>query len=117
VASAAEINELAAEYCHDTKLKAKDIIAVWKETHGAELKLSEAVGCDHCNNSGYTGRIGLHELLVVSPTIREEMLRRANARELRATAIRDGMRTLKQDGIEKVFAGLIDIREVRAAAS
>ncbi len=117
VAGAEEINELAAEYCHDTKLKPKEIIAAWKESHGAELKLSEAAGCGQCNNSGYMGRVGLHELLVVSPTIREEMLRRANARELRATAIRDGMRTLKQDGIEKVLAGITDLHEVRAAAS
>jgi len=66
--------------------------------------------------TGYRGRMGLHELLVITPEIRKMMLRRAPASELRAVAIHGGMRTLKQDGIAKCLAGHTDIHEVRAAA-
>jgi type II secretory ATPase GspE/PulE/Tfp pilus assembly ATPase PilB-like protein len=116
-ASTQEIKELADEYCYDTALEPREIIADWKKRFGTKLALHDAKGCTYCHNTGYHGRIGLHELLVVSPSIREDMLRRANARELRTAAIAQGMRTLKQDGIEKCLAGLTDIHEVRAAAS
>jgi type II secretory ATPase GspE/PulE/Tfp pilus assembly ATPase PilB-like protein len=79
--------------------------------------MHHAVGCDRCLKTGYRGRMGLHELFVATPEIREMMLRRAPASELRAASMRDGMRTLKQDGIEKFLAGLTDLHEVRAAAS
>jgi type II secretory ATPase GspE/PulE/Tfp pilus assembly ATPase PilB-like protein len=58
----------------------------------------------------------LFELLTVTADMRQMMLRRASAAELRATAIANGMRTLKQDGIEKVLTGDTDLHEVRAAA-
>jgi len=111
-----EIEALAEEYCYDTDLKPADILAEWQKRFGTQTYTYEAKGCDQCRKTGYRGRIGLFELLTVTADMRKMMLRRASAAELRATAIADGMRTLKQDGIEKVLAGDTDLHEVRAAA-
>ena len=66
-----------------------------------------------CNKSGCRGRVGIHELLIASKEIQELILNRAHVEEIRGTAINEGMRTLKQDGIGKVFKGLTDMSEVR----
>lgn len=113
----AEVEALAEEYCYDTELKPAQVIAEWRQTYGDSLTVYEAHGCADCRNTGYRGRIGLHELLVATPKLRQMMVRRASASELKAEAIRGGMRTLKHDGIEKCLAGNTDIHEVHAAAS
>jgi type II secretory ATPase GspE/PulE/Tfp pilus assembly ATPase PilB-like protein len=115
-ATAAEIQQFADEYCYESDLQPQSVIARWNEIYGARLVLHEPKGCDFCRKTGYRGRIGLFELLVVTPDMRQMMLRRAPASELRGLAMRNGMRTLKQDGIEKSLAGDTDIHEVRAAA-
>ena len=78
--------------------------------------MHEAKGCDFCRRTGYRGRIGLFELLIVTPEMRRMMLKRASAAELRTYAMSNGMLTLKQDGIEKCLTGDTDLHEVRAAA-
>jgi type II secretory ATPase GspE/PulE/Tfp pilus assembly ATPase PilB-like protein len=93
------------------------VAAEWCARSGARLTIYEARGCEVCRGTGYRGRIGMHELLVATPEIRQMMLQHASASELRAAGVRNGMRTLKQDGIEKCLAGLTDIHEVRAAAT
>ncbi|MGB7066695.1 MAG: type IV-A pilus assembly ATPase PilB, partial [Syntrophobacteria bacterium] len=65
------------------------------------------------NDSGYRGRAGIHELLVASPEIKELIQNRAHMEEIRRAAVNEGMRTLKQDGIRKVFEGLTDFTQVR----
>ena len=114
--SASEMDSLAQEYCHDTPLDPAEVIAAWR-TREAGLLLYSAKGCEGCGQSGYRGRSGLHELLVATPELRQMTQRRASASELRAVALRAGMRTLKQDGIEKCLLGLTDLQEVRAVAS
>jgi type II secretory ATPase GspE/PulE/Tfp pilus assembly ATPase PilB-like protein len=71
-------------------------------------------GCVHCDHHGYRGRLGLHELMRADEPLREGVRRRAPAAELQSAALHAGMRTLRQDGIEKVWAGLTSIEEVRA---
>ncbi len=115
-APAAEIAQLAEEYCYDSILQPQSIIAGWKEQFGGRIVLHDAKGCDFCRKTGYRGRVGLFELLVVTPDMRQMMLRRAPASELRTLAMDNGMRTLKQDGLDKALSGETDIREVRAAA-
>jgi type II secretory ATPase GspE/PulE/Tfp pilus assembly ATPase PilB-like protein len=111
-----EIEALAEEYCFDTHLQPAAVLAEWQRRFGAQTYTYEAKGCDACRKTGYRGRIGLFELLTVTPEMRQMILRRASAAELRATAIINGMRTLKQDGVEKVLTGDTDLHEVRAAA-
>ena len=77
------------------------------------ITLYRARGCPACGGCGYAGRIGLHELMIGSDACKQRILRRAPVDELLASALDDGMRTLKMDGIEKVLAGLTDMRQVR----
>jgi general secretion pathway protein E len=72
----------------------------------------QGVGCDRCQETGYLGRTGLYELLIVDDTIREAFLERRNLRELRSVAIEQGMRTLRLDGIEKIRQGITTPAEV-----
>ncbi len=69
-------------------------------------------GCDHCKNTGYKGRTALFELMDVNDPIREMILNKASASAIRLAAQRAGMRTLRDAGIQKVFAGLTTIEEV-----
>ena len=73
-----------------------------------------AKGCDTCNDSGYKGRVGLHELLVGSDPVKKLIQEKARVAEILACALNEGMRTLKMDGIEKVMQGITDIKQVRA---
>jgi type II secretory ATPase GspE/PulE/Tfp pilus assembly ATPase PilB-like protein len=82
-------------------------------SYSNDLKLHRGRGCTECNNSGYRGRVGIHEVLIASKEIKEFILNRAHVEEIRRTAINEGMRTLKQDGIRKVFEGLTDFTQVR----
>jgi type II secretory ATPase GspE/PulE/Tfp pilus assembly ATPase PilB-like protein len=77
------------------------------------ITLARAVGCSNCLNSGYSGRLGIHELLVCSDSIKELIKKRTDTVKIRKQAIDDGMVTLKQDGILKVMQGLTDIHEIR----
>ena len=73
----------------------------------------KTVGCDDCSNTGFRGRVGLHELMTASDALKKNIQERARVAEMLVTALSDGMRTLKQDGIEKVLQGITDIHQVR----
>lgn len=76
--------------------------------------LYRAVGCEHCAKTGYKGRVGLHELLIGSDEIKKKIQEHGRVAELFAVALAQDMRTLKQDGIEKVLQGITDMSQVRA---
>ena len=78
-----------------------------------ELSLNKPAGCDDCNGYGYRGRMALHELLMGTDEIKLLIQNAAKVDEIRAQAIKDGMTTLKQDGIEKIFKGHLDLLQVR----
>jgi type II secretory ATPase GspE/PulE/Tfp pilus assembly ATPase PilB-like protein len=78
-----------------------------------DLKLSRPNGCESCGRSGYSGRTGIHELLMGTDDMKRLIQRKASMEEIRNQAIRDGMTTLKQDGIEKIFKGECDLIQVR----
>ena len=69
-------------------------------------------GCADCGGSGYTGRIGIHEVLVATDELRAAILERKAARDLRRIAIAQGMRTLHEDGLEKARSGITSRAEV-----
>ena len=74
---------------------------------------TEYLGCKSCNNSGYRSRMALHELLMGTDEIKRLIQSKARVDEIRSQAIKDGMTTLKQDGIEKIFTGSLDLLQVR----
>lgn len=75
-------------------------------------KFYGAQGCDVCNQTGYHGRIGIYEVLVVDATIRDAFVRKASADEIKALAITNGMTPMINDGIIKAHRGLTTIEEV-----
>jgi len=81
--------------------------------YSPDLKLYAPVGCDQCNGTGYKGRMGIHELMDGTKEIKRMIKRQASAEELFVQAKKEGMSTLMQDGIIKVFNGHTDISEVR----
>lgn len=123
--SPAELEELAAEYIYsaEERLPAKSekeaIIADWRQRLGAgsPVALWRAPGCEHCNREGYRGRVAIFELMEITPRIRTAIAHRASASEMQKIAISEGMRTLKQDGIEKALLGLTDMAQVRAVCT
>ncbi|MFA7405759.1 MAG: ATPase, T2SS/T4P/T4SS family [Pelobacteraceae bacterium] len=78
-----------------------------------DVVMFRAVGCDRCGHTGYRGRLGIHEVLECTDVLRTLIKRRADTDNVREQAAHDGMTTLKQDGIIKVFQGITDIHEVR----
>jgi len=82
--------------------------------YSPQFRLYRPKGCSKCNNSGYKGRMGIHELLVATDEMKRKIQKREPIEELRKQAMRDGMTTLLQDGIQKVIKGITDFKQVRA---
>ncbi|MEE8206469.1 MAG: pilus assembly protein, partial [Nitrospinaceae bacterium] len=79
-----------------------------------DLRLKKPVGCAKCNDTGYAGRTGLHEVLEGKDDIKRMIMQNSLVEEIRAQAVKDGMTTLKQDGILKIFKGDCDLKQVLA---
>jgi type IV pilus assembly protein PilB len=77
-----------------------------------DIEAYEPVGCVRCGGMGYRGRIGLFEVMMMSPEIRALTLQRASADQIAAVAVREGMRRLREDGLDKVKSGLTSMAEV-----
>ncbi|MBE3584726.1 MAG: type II secretion system ATPase GspE [Thermoanaerobacter sp.] len=73
-------------------------------------------GCEHCNHTGYRGRIAVHEVLVVTPALQRLILKGVSTEELRREALRQGMVSLKEDGLRKVREGITTIAEIMRVA-
>ena len=89
----------------------------WLKDFGHEGKLTQysAPGCSHCQGTGLRGRLGIHELLMVTPGLRHLIQTGGRTEQLLFEGVKNGqMRTLRQDGILKVLSGLTTIEEVRA---
>ena len=78
-----------------------------------EIYTENPNGCDYCNNTGYKGRMAVHELLEVSEKVKKLILKGANAEEIKLEAIQEGMRTLYEDGLVKIGKGMTSIEEVK----
>jgi len=102
-----EYDELVREYGQEDFERAVNI------PYTDDLVICRPKGCPDCNNTGYRGRMGLHELLMGTDTIKEKIQARARMTEIRDLALLEGMTTLKQDGIAKIFEGHCDLLEVR----
>ncbi|MDZ7589523.1 MAG: ATPase, T2SS/T4P/T4SS family [Rubrivivax sp.] len=120
-ASAEDEAELLGDYMFamngmDQAPTGEDVLAGWRQRFGSQGKLAlyRPVGCEKCDKTGYRGRAGIHELMMVSRTLRHLIQTGGRADDLLRHGLADGMRTLRQDGIEKVLAGVTTIEEVRA---
>jgi type IV pilus assembly protein PilB len=77
-----------------------------------DIEAYEPVGCGRCGATGYRGRVGIYEVMSVSEEIRSLTLSRAASEQIGAVAAREGMRRLRDDGLDKVKAGLTSIAEI-----
>jgi len=127
VAAQDEIKLLLEEYCQelkntegwkrDPKAAYEGIYREWVKTFAddkGQFTLYTPVGCEVCSGTGYKGRAGLHELLLGSDLIKKLIQEHSRVADILAAALNEGMRTLKQDGVEKVLQGVTDMHQVRA---
>ncbi len=81
-----------------------------------ELMLYEPAGCALCGNTGYYGRTGIYEIMVMTPAIRELINHRGNASQIHELAVREGMRTLHQNAVRYVLEGITSLSELKKIA-
>lgn len=124
---AAEMKHFLEEYCEelrntaDFKVDAEGamdrVFKGWIKAYADDkgrFTLYRPKGCPDCSNTGYRGRLGLHELMLGTDRIKKNIQERERVATMLATALEEGMRTLKMDGMEKVLSGLTDMKQVRA---
>jgi type IV pilus assembly protein PilB len=96
-----------------TDIPVNDEIAEYLTMHGITAsQVRHGKGCDKCRKTGYSGRSGLYELLVLDDHLRDQIARNPNVTEFRRTCTGRGMVTLREDGFKKVAAGLTTVEEV-----
>jgi type IV pilus assembly protein PilB len=78
----------------------------------AKAKFSKGKGCSNCNRSGYRGRVGIYELMLMTSRIREMAFQGASSQQIRKVAVAQGMHTLFDDGIDKAIKGITTLEEV-----
>jgi type II secretory ATPase GspE/PulE/Tfp pilus assembly ATPase PilB-like protein len=116
-------DELLADYMQafgkEPPVSSASVLAGWMQRNSRDgrLMMHHSPGCKECGDTGYKGRAGIHELMVVSRELRRLVQTRASADVIQHVALAEGMRTLRQDGIDKVIAGLTSIEEVRATSN
>lgn len=81
-----------------------------RQAHGAEVY--KAQGCNRCSNTGYKGRIAVHEVMVITDDLRRAIMSQVTSMELKQIGIRGGMKTLRQNALRKLLRGETDILEV-----
>jgi len=124
---AAELTAFLREYCDelmntsrfkaDPKGSMEAVYKDWVKTFGndkGQLTFYKPVGCDKCGGTGFKGRCGLHELLIATDKLKKLIQEHSRVAEMLAQCLEDGMRTLKQDGMEKCLMGVTHMKEVRA---
>jgi type II secretory ATPase GspE/PulE/Tfp pilus assembly ATPase PilB-like protein len=115
-------NEYAEELQHSQAWKEDfggeliKLVESWHDEFGKDgtIKFYRPAGCEKCNQTGYKGRLGLHELLIADDNIKRLIQERARVSQIFSAAVEGGMRTLKMDGMEKVLMGLTDMKVVRS---
>lgn len=115
----AEREELLDDYLHSLPESLRPeraaLLADWERE--GPMKRYRSPGCPKCDGSGYKGRVGIHELLSISRELRRLIQTGARAEDILQQGLREGMNTLRQDGIDKVRAGLTTLAEVRATSN
>jgi type IV pilus assembly protein PilB len=120
VASAVNLivaQRLVRRICKDCKREhqysAEELAALGMRPEDVKgITFFKGAGCDTCNSTGYKGRAGLYEVMALSPELRRMILRGASTAEMQEQAVKEGMLTLRMDGIEKIKKGVTTLEEV-----
>ena len=123
----AELKSFLTEYCDelqstpkfkaDPRASMENVYKDWVKHYAndkGQIQLYKRVGCEKCGGSGMKGRCGLHELLIATDPLKKLIQEHARVAEMLACCLAEGMRTLKQDGMEKCLTGMTDLKEVRS---
>ncbi len=123
-AHADEIDEWVQDHLHAwgghaNTPTADTVLADWSTRFGIDGKIQawRSTGCEKCDHTGLRGRAGIHELLTVSRAVRHLIQTGARAEQIQQQALGEGLRTLRQDGLDKLLAGITTIEEVRATSN
>jgi general secretion pathway protein E len=103
------------DHCHEVHAALPEVVEemqLARYTDADPVMLSRAVGCAECGNTGYSGRVSIVELLVMSDTIRSMVMRHVTSGEVRQQAIAEGMQTMYENGLSKAVGGITTIEEV-----
>ena len=103
---------LVRELCKDCKEKHTISKEQMKQNGLSTTQIFTECGCPSCRDTGYSGRMGIFELMPISPSIQEAITSGATTRELKLLAIEEGMKTLREDAMDKVTAGITSLDEV-----
>ncbi len=106
-----ELKKVAAT----TVLGSNDPATLPEPTSAGSLKFFHPGGCDACSATGYRGRIGIFELMLIDEPVRREILNNSDAKTIQRVAQQQGMRPLRDDGARQVIAGVTSVEEVLAA--
>jgi len=105
------VRRVCVDCAEETEIN-EDELAVLQIERGTCPTIRRGAGCETCGQTGYRGRVGLYELLMMSDAIRHHIASGADANIIRDQAIAEGMRTLREDALEKLKAGLTTPEEV-----
>jgi type IV pilus assembly protein PilB len=100
------------QHCKKRALIPADVVRDHGFQAQFDIEAYEPVGCVRCNGMGYRGRTGLYEVMNMSDEIRSLTLARRSSEDIAAVAHQEGMRRLREDGLEKVKSGLTSMSEV-----
>ena len=111
---------LVRKICEKCKIKisftALEIEALSESLPIDSVNLKEnfykGTGCNECSNTGYKGRLSIHEVLEINDSVREAILRKSSSSEIKQVAVKSGMVTMLEDGLYKVMAGLTTVEEI-----
>lgn len=105
--------KICSQCKEEEKLSPQALIKIgFSEEEANTIRCYRGKGCSACNNTGYKGRIALYEVMPISDEIRELILEGASANEIKKTAVRLGMKTLRMSGLSKVKEGITSVEEV-----
>ena len=116
---AQRLSRRLCDWCKEAYLPTEEelIGARWPfEDLAVPEALYRPVGCRNCANTGYRGRMAIHEVMPISPEIESLTIRRASAGEIREVALDQGMFDLRADGLAKAAGGLTSVREISRVA-
>ena len=114
---------LARKTCTECRIPDEDINPTgltqigFTPEQASRAKVSKGKGCPKCNNSGYKGRMGVYEILNITKTIKEAILKKATTPELREIAIKEGFRAMQDMGREMILSGDLNFREYERVLS
>lgn len=106
---------LVRKICSNCKVPqevTKEVLDHFKELKDKKLTFYHGKGCKSCRNTGYKGRSGIFEMLTLNPEIQDLIMKKASSNQVKEVAVRSGMKTLREDGIAKVIAGMTTLDEV-----